>query len=67
MSTVFRMQEMRKMFSRRVYNRSKPKTKKLVIKMSVNASGIRNIARVLEISPDTVMTVLKKRKKAYEY
>ena len=30
--------------------------------MLVNGSGIRDIARVLEISPDTVMTVLKKRK-----
>ena len=45
-----------------VNNGSKPETKRIVIKMSVNGSGIRDIARVLEISPDTVMTVLKKRK-----
>ena len=45
-----------------VNNGSKPETKRMVIKMSVNGSGARDIARVLEISPDTVMTVLKNEK-----
>ena len=45
-------------------NGSKPETKNLVIKMSVNGSGIRDISRVLGISQNTVMKVLKKRKKS---
>ena len=39
-----------------------PETKKMIIKMSVNGSGIRDTARVLGISKDTVMKHLKKRK-----
>ncbi len=42
---------------------AKPETKRLIVKMSVNGSGIRHISRVLEISKDTVMKVLKKQKK----
>lgn len=42
---------------------AKPETKRLIVKMSVNGSGIRDISRVLEISKDTVMKVLKKQKK----
>jgi transposase-like protein len=37
-----------------------PDTKLLIIKMSLNGSGIRDIARVLEISTNTVLNVLKK-------
>ena len=33
-----------------------------IIDMTMNASGIRDIARVLEISPTTVISELKKRK-----
>jgi transposase-like protein len=43
-------------------NGAKIETKFMIIKMSVNGSGIRDIARVLEISPDTVLDVLKKLK-----
>jgi transposase-like protein len=39
-----------------------PQTKQLIIKMSLNGSGIRDISRVLHISQNTVMTTLKKQK-----
>ena len=45
---------------------SKPETKKMV-KMSVNGSGIRDISRVLGISQNTVISVLKNRKKTCKY
>jgi len=41
---------------------AKPKTKLLIIKMSLNGSGVRDISRVLEISQNTVIAVLKKLK-----
>ena len=43
------------------YNACKPETKSSIIKMTANASGIRDISRVLEISTDTVIKVLKKQ------
>jgi len=43
-------------------NGSKIETKFLIIKMAMNGSGIRDTARVLEISPNTVLDVLKKLK-----
>jgi transposase-like protein len=43
-------------------NGSKPSVRKMIIKMSINGSGIRDISRVLEISTDTVISVLKKLK-----
>jgi len=43
-------------------NAAKVETKLLIIKMSLNGSGIRDISRVLEISPTTVGDVLKKLK-----
>ena len=39
-----------------------PETKRMIIKMAVNGSGVRDTARVLGISKDTVTKVLKKRK-----
>ena len=36
--------------------------KQKIIKMSIDGSGIRAIARVLGISKDTVISVLKKKK-----
>ena len=45
-----------------INNGAKPETKNLIIKMSVNGSGIRDISRVLEISQNTVMKVLKNGK-----
>ena len=43
-------------------NGAKIETKFMIIKMSVNGSGIRDISRVLGISKDTVISVLKKLK-----
>jgi len=40
---------------------AKPETKTLVLNMSVNGSGIRDISCVLGISTDAVISVLKKR------
>ena len=42
------------------YNASKPETKKMIIKMSLNGSGIRDISRVLEVDKNTVIAILKK-------
>ena len=38
-----------------------PKVKNQIIEMALNGSGIRDTARVLEISPTTVISELKKR------
>ncbi|MDR0461286.1 MAG: hypothetical protein LBH62_07690 [Nitrososphaerota archaeon] len=43
-------------------NKAKPQTKQQTLKMTTNGSGIRDIARVLNISTNTVMSVLKKQK-----
>ena len=39
-----------------------PEVKRQAVDMAVNGSGIRDTARVLEISKDTVLSELKKRK-----
>ncbi|MDR0461481.1 MAG: hypothetical protein LBH62_08695 [Nitrososphaerota archaeon] len=39
-----------------------PQTKQQIIKVSLNGSGIRDISRVLAVSQNTVMSVLKKQK-----
>jgi transposase-like protein len=44
------------------YNGSKPGINEQIISMTSNASGIRDISRVLSISTDKVMDTLKKRK-----
>ena len=41
-------------------NGAKPEVKMMIIKMSLNGSGIRDISRVLDISTNTVLVVLKK-------
>jgi len=38
-----------------------PETQRLIVEMALNGSGIRDTARVLRISPVTVLSVLKKR------
>ena len=43
------------------YNGYLPEVKKKIIDMAVNGSGIRDTARVLDISPTTVIKELKKR------
>jgi transposase-like protein len=38
-----------------------PQVKRQVVEMTLNGSGVRDIARVLQISPTTVIGELKKR------
>jgi len=40
-------------------NGAKPQTKQLILKLSTNGNGIRDISRVLNISTNTVLSVLK--------
>ncbi|HJW28013.1 MAG TPA: IS1-like element transposase [Saprospiraceae bacterium] len=42
------------------YNGYLPDVKKKIVAMAMNGSGIRDTARVLAISPTTVITALKK-------
>jgi len=44
-----------------IYNGSKPGIDEQIVKMTANASGIRDISRVLGITTDKVMSTLKKR------
>jgi transposase-like protein len=41
-----------------------PKIRRQVVDMAINGSGIRDTARVLRISPTTVIAVLKKSRRA---
>ncbi|MCB1771653.1 MAG: transposase, partial [Candidatus Competibacteraceae bacterium] len=43
------------------YNGYLPEIKNQMIDMAINGSGIRDTARVLEISPTTVINELKKK------
>ena len=43
------------------YNGYLPEIKNQIIEMAINGSGIRDTARVLDISPTTVINELKKR------
>jgi hypothetical protein len=43
-----------------------PEVKQLIIDMSLNASGVRDTARSLHISTDTVLSELKKKEPALE-
>jgi len=43
------------------YNGHLPEVKNKIIDMAVNGSGIRDTARVLEVSPNTVINELKKK------
>jgi transposase-like protein len=38
-----------------------PEVKHQIVEMTLNGSGVRDIARVLQISPTTVIAALKKR------
>ena len=49
------------------YNACNPEIRSKIIKMSIDGSGIRTIARVLGISTDTVISVLKKRRFDFVY
>jgi insertion element IS1 protein InsB len=41
-----------------------PEVKRQMVDMALNGSGIRDTARVLGMSPTTVMTTLKKRRRS---
>ena len=43
------------------YAGQSPEIKRQIVDMAVNASGIRDTARVLHVSPSTVMKELKKK------
>ena len=43
------------------YNGYLPEVKNQIIEMAINGSGVRDTARVLDISPTTVINELKKR------
>ena len=43
------------------YAGQSPEVKQQIVDMAMNASGIRDTARVLHISPNTVLAELKKR------
>ena len=45
-----------------INNGAKPEIKLMIIKMSLNGSGVLDIARALDISKNTVISVLKKLK-----
>jgi len=42
-----------------------PEIKQQIVNMALNGSGIRDTARVLEVSPTTVIEVLKKKHLSY--
>jgi transposase-like protein len=42
-----------------------PEVKEQIIEMTLNGSGIRDISRVLQISPTTVINELKKKRQSY--
>jgi transposase-like protein len=44
------------------YPGQSPGVKQQIVEMALNASGIRDTARVLHVSTNTVMTELKKRR-----
>ena len=44
------------------YNAHKPEVREMIEKMAHNGSGVRDTARVLEISTNTVTTHLKKKR-----
>jgi transposase-like protein len=45
-----------------IYNGSKPGINETIVNMAANASGVRDTARVLKISQDKVIKVLKKQR-----
>ena len=47
------------------YAGQSPDVKRRIVEMAMNASGIRDTARVLHVSPTTVLKELKKRKRTF--
>ena len=53
----------RRIFLLQYYNAGwVPEVKRQIVDMALNGSGIRDTARVLGVSPTTVLTTLKKRR-----
>jgi transposase-like protein len=50
----------------RIYKGRCPEIKEQIVAMALNGSGIRDTARVLKISPTTVLNELKKRVNAQQ-
>ena len=48
------------------YSRQSPAVKQQIVEMAMNASGIRDTARVLHVSTNTVTAKLKKWNRAFE-
>ena len=44
-----------------IYAGQSPEVKQYIVEMAMNASGMRDTARVLRVSPTTVLKELKKR------
>jgi transposase-like protein len=42
-----------------------PEVKQQIVEMALNGSGIRDTARVLGVSPTTVLTTLKKKRRRF--
>jgi insertion element IS1 protein InsB len=42
-----------------------PEVKQQIVEMALNGSGIRDTARVLGVSPTTVMSTLKKKRRPF--
>ena len=55
----------RRIFLQQYQDRGRvPEIRRQVVEMAINGSGIRDTARVLRISPTTVIAVLKKSRRA---
>jgi transposase-like protein len=46
------------------YPGRRPEVKQQIVEMTLNGSGVRDIARVLQVGPTTVIKELKKRQRA---
>jgi insertion element IS1 protein InsB len=53
----------RKIFLLQYHDKGRvPEVKRQIVEMALNGSGIRDTARVLGVSPTTVLTTLKKKR-----
>ena len=56
----------RRIFLRQYHNTGwVPEVKQQIVEMALNGSGIRDTARVLGVSPTTVMSTLKKKRRPF--
>jgi insertion element IS1 protein InsB len=57
--------ERRIFLARYHHTRRLPEVKRQIVDMALNGSGIRDTARVLGVSPMTVMSALKKKRRRF--